>query len=67
MTASKAKQALNDGLKITHRFMEEYEWVREKTATTLVFEDGIEVDKQEFWDLRQSPEWEKDWSIFTQK
>lgn len=66
MNKEEAKQALNEGKKITHVFFCENEFVQKDSedSSVLVFEDfGVKQNEEEFWLMRQDESWNEGWEI----
>lgn len=53
-----------EGRAITHRYFTDEENLRVLPDGTFLLEDGVKVEPEEFWEGREGPEWQQDWSIW---
>jgi hypothetical protein len=63
MTKEEAIKAMAEGKKLTHDSFTRDEWIAE-SSVGYKFEDGCQCSIFEFWQMRVSPAWDSDWSIF---
>ncbi len=63
MTKHEAIQALKEGKKLTHRYFDSHEWIRQE-GFTMIMEDGASIDVDTFWKDRNFNNFETDWSIY---
>ncbi len=63
MTRQEAIKLMEQGLKVTHDYFSEDEWMTIKNGK-YVFEDGVKCNPDEFWKYRQDASWDEDWSIY---
>tara|TARA_R110002096_G_C14628496_1_gene724694 strand:+ start:2504 stop:2704 length:201 start_codon:yes stop_codon:yes gene_type:complete len=66
MTRTEAIKELEQGRKITHRYFLDNEFLK-MVDNQIVFEDGNQVNPNEFWKLRGSEVWEDGYSYYTKK
>lgn len=66
MTRQEAQQALEQGHKITHYYFSHEEFIYKKDER-LFFEDGIQTDEAEFWNIRNTAIFDDRWEIKTGK
>jgi hypothetical protein len=66
---AEAKQALEDGKRLTHRHFSKDEWVEKAKyrVARYVFEDGCITKINEFWNHRVHENWNSDWEIIEEK
>ena len=64
MTKEEAKQALNNGHKITHIWFTSNEYIYKKDGK-LLDEQEIELNEGMFWHFRKSESWNENYSIYT--
>lgn len=64
MTIFEAKQKLNEGWRIKHRFFDENAFVVRDEDGKLIGEDGREILETTFWELRKTINWYHDWQIW---
>jgi len=62
MTKDEANKAMDEGLRVTHKYFCEHEWV-ERRRFMFAFEDGIQCTPREFWRFRNGTGWDDGWSI----
>ena len=62
MNNTQAKEALEQGMKLTHSYFTGKEWVKQHSGTQYIFEDGVVQDIEEFWNMRQ--DWSGSWKEF---
>jgi hypothetical protein len=67
MTRLEAKSALKTGKKITHKYFNNEEWVRfnPEFPYSLIDQDGLILNWDEFWYYRQDPIFDEGWEIYT--
>ena len=63
MTKSEAIDALEQGQKVTHYYFSDDEWMIEHNGQ-YKFEDGVSMDRNEFWAIRTLEGWQDSWEIF---
>jgi hypothetical protein len=56
--------AMKAGAKVTHSFFTPEEWMTFDSGY-FKFEDGCQCRPSQFWGIRQGPEWDDGWRIFT--
>lgn len=62
MNRQEAKEALNKGKKLRHRYFSSDEWIRQ--AGIIVFtEEGYSIDAQTFWGDRSGAGFDEGWEI----
>lgn len=66
MNKEKAKELIDAGEKLTHRFFDDGEWVTSLNNDTFIFEDGVTWPKHNFWEQREDEAWDEDWEIFAE-
>lgn len=64
MTKKEAIKLMKKGVKMTHKYFSDDEWIYIGNDGRYVLEDGVECDYDEFWHCRQDEQWNNDWSIF---
>lgn len=64
MTKEEALLALKDGEKLSHRYFDPHEWVREEDGV-YIFEDGCRCEPVDFWAFRDGNSWNYDWRIWS--
>lgn len=66
MNKPEAIAALETGKAVTHRFMDEHEFVIQDPTDSdmLLLEDGVKQPKSDFWRLRTEPYWEDGWEEY---
>lgn len=64
MTKDEALLAIAQGQRVTHEYFTGEEWV-EKSDLGLVFEDGVECTKEEFFKYRDDLDWHTGWGLYT--
>lgn len=67
MTQSEAKVALDNGVKISHRFFHEYEFIMKDSKGNLRDEDGMRLIETLFWEVRNNKYWQEGWKIYIPK
>lgn len=67
MTLSEAKVALNTGVKISHRFFDNHEFIMKDSKGNLRDENGLILIETLFWQLRNNKYWQEDWNIYIPK
>lgn len=68
MNKYEAKQALNDGLRITHRFFTPEEYLhRSPSNGQLLDEKELHLNETMFWYGRSGGQWEEGWEIYCEK
>ncbi len=60
MTKQEAQQALKDGKKLTHRYFDNHEWIRQE-GFMMIMEDGASIDVEIFWKDRDNIGFEDGW------
>ena len=63
MTKNEALKALEEGKKITHKYFSNDEYICKCDSEFYMCESGY-MPIGDFWNYRQSPDWDNDWSIF---
>jgi hypothetical protein len=63
LTKSQAIQAMVEGKKVRHRYFSPYEWMKMRSTTHFIFEDGVICTFDFFWQDRFGKDWETGWSI----
>lgn len=66
MTKTKAIKKMNEGEKITHRLFSDDEWMTIDDGA-LLFDDGLKLNPNHFWQCRTGRTWETGYSIFKPK
>lgn len=66
MTRIEAMAALDRGEKIRHRWFLKNEWIKNHPTDKRFFIDelGNALNKDSFWMYRQTPSYNRDWSIY---
>lgn len=64
MNKQEAIAAMKRGKTITHRSFTNEEFMKMIDDQTLVFEDGVECDLDEFFGIRADEQWEERYSIY---
>lgn len=70
MTKQEAVHAMQNGKKVTHRYLSSNryfssnEWVTMIGPYTILFEDGVKCSVIEFWNDRTGAGWQTGWNIF---
>lgn len=65
MNKQEAIDAMLLGLKVTHRYMSDDEYVTsDPDGLVYTFEDGVSQKAAEFWSFRPQPQWDTDWELF---
>jgi len=64
MDRKQAIEYMKMGLKLTHRFFTPNEWVSLNRSGQIVTEEGLLIHSEEFWSVRESSLWNKDWSVW---
>lgn len=62
MTKEAAIQAMDEGLKVTHRFFSPDEFIYKKNGE-IHDEKNINMDSK-FWELRSGYNWLNDWELY---
>ena len=62
MTKQEAIESMRSGKKVKHRFFDSDEWIT-IINDMIVTEEGYSFSSNEFWSLRETVQWENDWSI----
>lgn len=62
MTKAEAIEAMESGLRVSHRNFSSDEWMR-KIAGRFEFEDGCMCWPVEFWSMRSEESWDNDWKV----
>jgi hypothetical protein len=65
MTKDEAIKEMQAGKKITHPYFASYEWMTIDKGS-LLFEDGVRCSISEFFSLRTSEQFNKDYSLFNE-
>jgi hypothetical protein len=65
MKLEQVKQKLQEGEKLTHRFFGNDEYITQR-GNKIVTEEGYSFSIQEFFQIRNTIEWQKDWSIYSE-
>ena len=63
MTKAEALQAMREGKKVTHCYFDSYEWMTIQNDMIL-FEDGVTITIEEFYNIRNQDSWENEYSLF---
>ena len=64
MTRYEAKQAINEGQKVTHTYFTDEEFIgRSQENGQLIDENGIALNESDFWSLRAGASFDNGWSI----
>lgn len=66
MTKQEIITALKLGATVRHRYFSDEEYIKANEFGELIDERG-NIMGAEFWELRQQPSWETDWSIVEPK
>lgn len=65
MTKQEAIDAIHQGKRVTHRLFSSDEFIYlDSDQNELRDENGYYLVFTEFWNIRQSPEWQTNWSIY---
>ena len=65
MTKQDALKALEDGLKITHRYFSNDEYIKKEDNDFYKDEQNCYLPINEFWNMRQGKNWDDGYSIFS--
>ena len=65
MTKLEAIKAMKAGAKVTHRYFEPKEWITMEGNLTIVTQEGYAISTTEFWILRNKPQWDLGWEIWS--
>ena len=65
MTKTEAIQAMKEGKKVTHYHFTPEEWTTMEDGM-VVLEDGVRCEPAEFWRWKTAPDFDNDWSIYTE-
>jgi hypothetical protein len=63
MTKDQAIEAMNAGYRVTHRWFSPDEYIFIRNGI-LYDENDNYMHLPDFWDVRSTPDWQIDWSIF---
>ena len=63
MTKEEAIKAMQDGIKVTHRYFSSNEWMSMHDGL-IVLEDGAMCTPYEFWRWRTDPVWNNGYDLF---
>jgi hypothetical protein len=64
MTKQEAIEQMKKGVKVTHRFFSQKEWITMQGNLFIITEEGYRCPAEEFWFYRTSIQWETDWEVF---
>lgn len=64
LTKEKAKKALLEGYKITHKYFESDEYIYAFNNMTIFTEKGFSIDADIFWKYRTGENWDTNWYIY---
>lgn len=68
MTQYEAKQALNNGERVRHRFFTKDEYIHRCPSNgQLLDETGFHLSETMFWFVRSGNEWDEGWEIYNQE
>lgn len=63
MTKTEAIQQMQKGVRITHEWFSDQEWMTIKDGKILL-EDGLKCSSDEFWSYRTNESWNDGYSLF---
>lgn len=63
MLIEQAKELLEKGEYLTHRFFEPHEFIK-KVDGVLMDESELTLNEKEFWDVRRTKYWKQDWEVY---
>lgn len=66
MTREEAKQALEEGHKISHKSFLEDEWIKTIHIVTIQTQDNFLINQTAFWRCRKDPKFDTEWFIWKQ-
>lgn len=68
-SAAQAMLMMQQGHKVTHRYFTFDEWVMLKPGDPgkVLFEDGVEMSRIQFWEERQNEMWQIHWALWPVK
>lgn len=66
MTKSEMLEALKEGHKVTHTYFTSDEWMKDGDNYDIEFEDGCKCSFQQFWQGRNTPDWNEGWSLYSE-
>lgn len=66
MTKQEALELMQQGVKITHEWFSDDEWMI-MWGNTITFEDGVKCSTYEFFGIRNDESWDEGYSIWEEK
>lgn len=67
MNRNELLKFLRAGHRMTHTYFSKHEWMQLTGPNHLIFEDGVVVTQDEFWNIRKGSAWHTGWSIYVEK
>ena len=64
MNKQEAIEQMKKGIKITHTYFAEDEWMTMNSVGEIVLEDGVRCEPHDFWQWRKSDIWNDGYDLF---